>query len=56
MSAAALTHEMKAVRKKAVCAVKSSVSCKFCPAAFKDAAELSKHLVLHLKNHLVPIS
>ena len=53
MSAVDLKQEMKAIRKKAVIALKAAaIGCKFCPSHFKDSLELSKHLVLHLKNFL----
>ena len=28
------------------------VGCKYCPTHFKDTADLSKHVVLHLRNYL----
>lgn len=52
MDAIDLKKEMKAGRKKAVCALKATISCKYCPTNYKDSTELGKHLVLHLKNFL----
>ncbi len=52
MNAIALKKEMKAGHKKAVIALKASFSCKFCPTQFKDTTDLSKHMVLHLRNVL----
>jgi hypothetical protein len=52
MDAIDLKKEMKAGRKKAVCALKSFINCKYCPTHYKDNLDLSKHLVLHLKNFL----
>jgi hypothetical protein len=52
MNAIALKKEMKAGRKKAVIALKATVACKYCPTHFKDTADLSKHVVLHLRNYL----
>jgi hypothetical protein len=52
MDAIALKKEMKAGRRKAVSALKATISCKYCPTQFKDSVDLNKHIVLHLRNTL----
>lgn len=48
----ALKKEMKAGRKKAVSALKASITCRFCPMQFKSPPEHAKHTVMHLRNVL----
>jgi hypothetical protein len=49
-----LKKEMKAGRKKAVSALKATMGCQFCPTQFKSQTEQAKHIVMHLRNMLIP--
>lgn len=52
INSVALKKEMKAGRKKVVCALKTPVKCKYCQLQFVDVKELLKHNVLHFRSSL----